>query len=282
MEENEQSIDLRVLWKVLKDHLLPIAACAIIAAVVGLVLSVAVIPKQYASKAQLVVKNTDDNTSSTIMNINDINAAQKMVATCQVVFTTDHVLGELQALFSNYSIGELRNMIVIEAVNNTEILSVSVTTLDPQVSMDIATKLTELGMSEFKSVYDNGSIKLLSQPSLPQSHTFPSVPMFTVVGLFLGLVISYIVFLVIEMVDIKVKPDDDLMQLYGIPVFAEIMNFEISDKGSYKYNYYSHSSSESSQKPKPKTEHTTAAAAEEKLSEPSTVDKIGDKRKENA
>ncbi len=281
MEENEQSIDLRVLWKVLKDHLLPIAACAVIAAVVGLVLSVAVIPKQYASEATMVVKNTDETSSSTLLNINDINAAQKMVATCQVVFTTNQVLSELQSSFSNFSINELRDMIVIEAVNNTEILRVSVTTGDPQTSKDIATKLTELAINKFKSVYDNGSIQIVSEPELPESHTFPSVPMFVLVGLFIGLVISYIVFLVIEMVDVKVKPDDDLMQLYGIPVFAEIMNFEISDKGSYKYNYYSHSSSESSHKPKPKTEQNTTAA-EEKLSDAPAVDKIGDKRKENA
>ncbi len=281
MEENEQTIDLRVLWKILKDHWLPIVACAIIAAVVGLVLSIAVIPKQFTSEATMVVKNTDDSSTSTLLNINDINAAQKMVATCQIVFTTNHVLSELQSSFGNYSINELKDMIVIEAVNNTEILKVSVTTLNAQTSTDIATKLTELAMTEFKSVYDNGSIKLLSEPQYPEAPTFPSVPMFTVVGLFIGLVVSYIVFLVIEMVDIKVKPDDDLMQLYGIPVFAEIMNFELSDKASYKYNYYSHTGSESSQKPKLKTD-PNVKPIEGKLQDASVADKIGDKRKENA
>ena len=45
-----------------------------------------------------------------------------------------------------------------------------------------------------------------------------------------------------------IKPTDDLMQIYGIPVFAEIMDFELSDKGSYKYSsYYSSSRAEKQQ-----------------------------------
>ena len=39
-------------------------------------------------------------------------------------------------------------------------------------------------------------------------------------------VLVYIFFLLKEMLDVKIKPDDDLAVIYDIPVFAEIVDFE--------------------------------------------------------
>ena len=41
-----------------------------------------------------------------------------------------------------------------------------------------------------------------------------------------------------EILDIRVKDDDDLAQIYGIPVFAEIVDFMSADKSGYKYSKY--------------------------------------------
>lgn len=277
MEENEQSIDLRVLLKVLRDHVLPIAAAAVAAALVGLILSAVIIPKKYTSEALMYVENNNNADSNSSLNINDINAAQKIVNTCQILFTSHSVLRELQTSFDNFSISELKEMIVIESVNSTEVLRISVTSLSPQISADMAARMVELSTSEFQRVLKNGSIELVSSPTTG-SLTFPSVPQFTIIGLLIGLVVSYVVFLIIELIDVKVKPGDDLMQMYGIPVFAEIMDFELSDKGSYKYHYYSTSTPETgSTKPK------SASKSQSSSHSSSGSDKgSSGKRKENA
>lgn len=285
MEEKEQTIDLRVLLKVLKDHLLPIAAAAVLAAVVGLILSAVIIPKKYTSEAMMYVENSADKETSSSININDINAAQKIVSTCQILFTSNYVLGELKESFDSYSVTQLKDMITIESVNSTQILKFSVTTLDPQTSADMAARLVELSTAEFKRVIGNGSIETVSAPTLPKNHTFPSVPQFTLIGLLIGLVVSYAIFLIIELVDVKVKPTDDLMQMYNIPVFAEIMDFENTDKGGYKYHYYSSSNPETSAKSKNDSKtKSIAPLKKDEASAPdsSAVDNNGDIRKENA
>lgn len=284
MEENEQSIDLRVLLKVFKDHFLPIAVAAVAAAVIGLILSAIIVPKQYTVESRLYVENSVDNSGSSSVNINDINAAQKLVSTCQELFKGDRVISDLRASFSEYNMNELKDMIVIEAVNSTEILRIAVTTLDPQQSVDIVTRLVDLSINEFERVIPNGSIKRLYPDEqhpleVPKSPSFPSIPMFTAVGLIIGLVVSYVIFLVIEMVDVKVKPSDDLMQIYGIPVFAEIMDFEMSDKSSYKYSsYYSSSGREHTQSAKSGQRTNNSIPQTSK----SSADKGSGNRKENA
>ena len=233
----EQTIDLKVLLKVLTEHIIPIVISTVLAAVVGFFLAFSIIPKEYTSEALMYVENTASKTDESA--INDINAAQKLVNTCQILFTSDYILGQLsEDIGGTYTIGELGEMITIQSVNSTEVLSITVVSKSPQVSKEIADKLVALSEVEFMRVIKTGSIEVVSAATLPKSHTFPSVPMFTVVALFIGFAGAYFICLIMEILDIRVKDDDDLAQIYGIPVFAEIVDFLSADKSGYKYSKY--------------------------------------------
>lgn len=236
----EQTIDLKVLLKVFTGHIVPIAIAAVISAVLGFVLAFAVIPKQYTSEALMYVENSSAKTDDSAININDINAAQKLVNTCQILFTSDYILGRLSDRIDGvYSAEELKDMISIESVNSTEVLKISAVSLNPNNSKIIADILVELSKEEFHRVIKNGSIEVVSEAAVPEKHTFPSVPQFTVIGFFLGFLLSYFVCLIIEILDVRVKEEDDLAQIYNIPVFAEIVDFVSADKSGYKYKKYS-------------------------------------------
>ena len=127
----------------------------------------------------------------------------------------------------------LKKMVSVTSVNNTEVLKISVVSGRPEESYQINVKLSELSKKEFIRVIKNGSIEPVSMPSYPTEHTFPSVSKFTAAGLLTGLFGSCFVFLVIELLDIKVKPTDDLMELYDIPVFAEILDFKMINGSRY-------------------------------------------------
>ena len=260
MDEQEQTIDLRVLFRVFAEHIIPIVIVAVLAAGIGFSLASFVIAKQYTSSAMLYVENSTKKNEESL-NINDINAAQKIVSTCQILFTSDYILGELEDAFGGrYTAAQLNKMITIESVNNTQILKISVKSTSPTEAKEIADKLAELSQIEFLRVIKNGSIEVVSEATLPVGHTFPSVTTFTAVGFVLGLFGSYFIFLLIEIFDTKVKADDDLAQIYGIPVFAEIMDFEASVKSGYKYESYG-GKSKSSGEHRSHSSHTAAAKA---------------------
>ncbi len=239
MNEQDRTIDLKILFKVLFNHIVPIVTATIAAGVIGFVLSSFVIRKEYTAEALLYVENSANKTGEAI-NVNDISAAQKLVNTCQILFTSDYILEQLKtSLNADWSVPEMQDMISVESVNGTEVLRISVVTNSKTLSVAVADKLVELSQKEFLRVIKNGSIEIVSSASHPESHTYPNVIIFTAGGLFIGLCGSYIIFLLLEMLDTKVKEDDDLAQMYGIPVFAEIMDFEAADRSGYKYDSYS-------------------------------------------
>ena len=241
MNEQEQTIDLRTLFRVFTGHIIPIAAVTLFAAAVGFVLAFFIVPKQYKSETLMYVENSSsarDDASS--ININDINAAQKLVNTCQILFTSDYVFGELNSAFGGvYTNEQLGNMIKISSVNSTEVLRISVNSGSPQESYDVALKFSELAVKEFNRIIKGGSIETVSPPTYPLKHDFPSVTKFTLIGAAAGFVLVYIFFLLKEMLDVKIKPDDDLAVIYDIPVFAEIVDFEEAEKSGGKYLRYS-------------------------------------------
>lgn len=240
MDEQEQTIDLRNLLAILRERIVVILIAAIACAAVGFTLSAFVIEKRYSSEALLYVENSASKSDDSAININDINAAQKLVNTCQILFTSDYMLEKLSEALPqyNYTSSNYEKMITIESVNSTEVLKISVETPSPEISVTIANKLVELSQIEYMRVIKNGSIEIVSNAIYPQRHIFPSNTLFTVGGFAIGLFGTYLIFLVVELLDTKVKPDDDLAKKYDIPVFAEIMDFLAVDKSDYKYSSY--------------------------------------------
>ena len=146
MEEQEQTIDLRDLFKVLKEHLLFIIAVTLACGIAGFALSYFVVEKKYVSEALLYVENSANKSEDSAININDINAAQKLVKTCQILFTSDNVLNKLTEELSDleYSAEQYKKMITVSSVDSTEVLEVSVETNSPERSKLIADKVVEL------------------------------------------------------------------------------------------------------------------------------------------
>lgn len=239
MSEQEQTIDLRVLLKVLIEHLIPIIIVTVAAAAIGFSLAKFVIPKEYTSEALMYVENSTNKQEDSTLNINDINVAQKLVNTCQIIFKSNKLLGDLStALNGEYTAEQLNKMIDVSAVNSTEVLKVSVKAGSPESAYRVASKFTELAKVEFIRVIETGSIRDVDPARMPETHTYPSAARFTLIAALIGLVGTYFVFLVIELLDTKVKPEDDLATLYELPVFAEILDFETAGKSGYKYGKY--------------------------------------------
>lgn len=235
--ENEEVIDLMYLFRILKKHLLFVVLVGVICAAAAFVLSEFVMTKKYESKALLYVENSQQTSES--VNINDINAAQKLVNTCQIIFKSSTMMDNLIAnLDLPYTKEELDKMITATSVNSTEVMQLVVESTDPQEAEEIVNELVRLANIEFLRVIKSGSLEVIDYGEIDIRPSFPNVTLITVAGLLLGLVVAYIIVFVNDMLDVVVKHDDNLAKLYGIPVFAEITDFMSANESKYGYSKY--------------------------------------------
>ncbi len=240
--ENEEVIDLGYLFKILKKHLLFIILVGLVCGAAAFVLSEFVMTKKYESKALLYVENSQKTSES--VNINDINAAQKLVNTCQIIFKSSTMMDNLIAnLDLPYTKEELDKMITAQSVNSTEVMQLSVESTSPQEAEKVVNELVRLANIEFLRVIKSGSLEVIDYGEIDTRPSFPNVTLITAVGL---------------IIDVVVKHDDNLAKLYGIPVFAEITDFLSASESKYgysKYGYgYGYGYGNSSRKQQQKTE----------------------------
>ena len=232
----EDSIDIKQLFSVLKSHLLPIAVSAVICGAAGFSAAEFLVPKQYESSAMLYVEN-NQNKSETL-NVNDITAAQKLVNTCQIIFQSNKMLDSvIYELDLPYTKEELSKMISVTSVNSTEVMRITASNEDPQLSADIVNVLVELAREEFMRVIKSGSIEVVEYGEVPENPSFPKPMIFCAAGVILGAAAAYIIFFLKEILSVTVTPRDDLSKIYSVPVFAEIMDFEAADGKGYGYGY---------------------------------------------
>lgn len=232
----EETLDLGYLFSVFKKHLLLLILVGILCGAAGFGVSNFLIPKKYESRALLYVENNQQASES--VNINDINAAQKLVNTCQIIFKSSTMMDNLIAnLDLPYTKDELDEMIKASSVNNTEVMELVVESSSAIESEKIVNELVELSKEEFSRVIKSGSIEVIDYGEVNTDPSYPNVLLITAAALILGVVITYISVLVREMLDVAVKNDDNLAQLYDVPVFAEIVDFDNSSSSKYGYGY---------------------------------------------
>ena len=186
----EDSIDIKQLFSVLKSHLLPIAVSAVICGAAGFSAAKFLVPKQYESSAMLYVENNQNKTET--LNVNDITAAQKLVNTCQIIFQSNKMLDSViyePAL--PYTKEELSGMISVTSVNSTEVMRITASNEDPQLSADIVNVLVELARDEFMRVIKSGSIEVVEYGEVPENPSFPRPMIFCAAGVILGAAAAY-------------------------------------------------------------------------------------------
>ena len=235
--ENEEVIDLGYLFRILKKHLLFIMLVGIVCAAAAFVLSEFVMTKKYESSALLYVENSQQTSES--VNINDINAAQKLVNTCQIIFKSGTVMDSLIAnLDLPYTKEQLNGMITAQSVNSTEVMRLVVESTNPQEAEEIVNELVRLSNIEFLRVIKSGSLEVIDYGEIDTRPSSPNVTLITAAGFLLGLIAAYLIVFVNDMLDVVVKHDDNLAKLYGIPVFAEITDFLSANESKYGYSKY--------------------------------------------
>jgi capsular polysaccharide biosynthesis protein len=121
-----------------------------------------------------------------------------------------------------YTYGEIAGMLSMSAVNQTELLEISVLCPDPYGAYKITNSIIKNSGDEIERVVDGGSVRIIDNASVPTKPSSPNVYKNTLIGALAGLILGAFVIFLMEMLDTRVKPGEDLQNKYSIPVLGEI------------------------------------------------------------
>ena len=246
----KREITINEILKMLRAHIKLIIIITLVGGILAYAYSAYMITPMYSTSTLLYVTNSEelpgdsaitsstDNTDSSEVQksgSNDIIISSRIAQVCTTLFKTDLMMSELiEYLDLSLSPGQLKGMISITASEDTQFLHVNVTGTEPETAAKIANAFPAAAQDLYKLFFPYGQIIVADKAGVPTTPSSPDIKKNTLFGLAGGLVLSVLLALFLEVIDTTVKPGDDLYKMYGIPVFAGIVDIESEGKGKGK------------------------------------------------
>lgn len=242
MEENrinstgEIEIDL---WKLLQAYLNKwwiIALSIVLFAGVMLVYTMKCVTPQYRASVTIYVNNNRSSEKLDYVSSNDLSTSQKLVNTYTNMLTSNTVLEKvIEATGQDYTAEQLRKLISTQQVDETEIFKVFVLHPDPTVAVQLANAVALTAPEVIADFVEGSSTKIIDYAKLPTSPHSPSYPKNTILGGLAGAVLAVVLITVQTLLDVRIKDEADLLDLFDYPILGQIPDMEQQHSGKHAY-----------------------------------------------
>lgn len=194
----------------------------------------------YQASAMFYVNNGSVSVGDSGVRISsgDINASKSLVETYIVILNTRETLNEVNGYAgTNYGYSTLRDMIEAEAVNETEIFRVVVTSPNPDEAERIANAIVAVLPERISNIVEGSLAKVVDPAVRPTGPSSPSYINNILLSFLLGAVFGAGLIIVQEFLSIAIREEEDVTQVCKYPILAAIPDMTVVSKGDGYYGY---------------------------------------------
>lgn len=229
VDDDYDTIDLLEVLEVVRQHILVILLVTVVAAAAGFGVSKFVLIPQYEASALMIVNTRQDVTAN--VTSDQINSATKLVSTYSIIIKSDTVLQQvINNLGLSLTYGQLKERVTVSAVDDTQVMQITVRSDNPEWARQVCEQITAISPDVILESVEAGSVKLISQPSVAPDPVSPNVLKNTAIAAILGLVASIGIVVLRELLDNKIKTEDDVRKYLDLPVVGVIPDYEMGGK----------------------------------------------------
>ena len=116
----------------------------------------------------------------------------------------------------------------VETISDTRLIEITVTDVNPVMAQLIANEIRKIASDRIMEVMDIQAVNVVDEVNLPEPAS-PSVPKWTVIGLFLGAVLCAMIIIIRFLLDDTIKTSDDIEKYLELSTLAMIPTIEQQD-----------------------------------------------------
>lgn len=212
-------MELIELWRVVKKRLWMIVVITVVATGTSGILSKFVLPKQYASASSLMV--IPHNSASDLLTT--MVTGQQVVDTYAQVATSRTVLQHVESQL-NFSmpIQKLAQMIQATPVTNTDLLTVQVTSTNPNFSSQVANAVAQATVQEVQTLTQQRDLQVVDSAVPTNLPVAPKTKTNVAIALVLGLMVGGGLAFLLEYLDDSLRTEEDVKRVLDLPVLTAV------------------------------------------------------------
>ena len=242
-QRNEEiEIDLGRVVRAVMDRAWIVMVVTVLCAVVTFFGTLLFITPKYESAAMFYVNNSNLSLGDASFSISsgDLTTSRNLVDSYIVILNTRETLVDvIDYAGASCTYEELRKMIASEAVDETEIFKVTVTSTDAQEAERLANAIAYILPKRIGTIIDGTSAKVVDAAIVASKPSSPSYTKNTVIGFMLGFMLAVGTVALREIFDITIRSEEDVAQCCKHPILAAVPDMTAPGKGG---SYYGSSS----------------------------------------
>jgi capsular polysaccharide biosynthesis protein len=227
-----EEIELREVFHILWKRRMMILIITLLATLISALLSFFVIKPKYEATTTLLVNKKQSNIPVTA-EYNEILANQALVKTYNEIIKSRSVTeAVIEKLHLDMTVDDLDNDIKVNAVNQSQVFSVTVTYKDPHMAVMIANSIADTFKEKVVSLMQVENVQTVDRaieqnPPVPVS---PKKALNITIAFVLGIMVSVGLAFLLEYLDNTIKTEEDVQRVLDLPVLGSIALIEQDGK----------------------------------------------------
>lgn len=212
----------KVFSLLLQNFVLLIIVILLLMILAGVISTLFIAPK-YEAKSTLIINKTSGQLKSTEYDYSDILLTQSLVNTYSIIIISDAVLTQvINNIGHNISPDDLRKNLIVQGIDDTEIISISVKDTIPKRAVDVVNEITRVCPEEIIRIANVGSVEVIDRAVLPKEPISPNISLNIVLAGLMGFILTVLFILAKDQLDKTIKSQEDIETLLGLPVLGQL------------------------------------------------------------
>lgn len=222
VQNEEMEIDLGEFFKFLKSKYKSIIICVLLGAVAAGLVTVFLMDRKYESAARIYAK---PEVTDGVVNGTQINANNLMVNNYVEMLKGNNIQNQV-ADNLGISSGQVSGSVSISNVTDTQIIRISATTTDPQLSQKIVNEMIDTFTKEVGETLNVTNIAVIDEAGVPTSPVSPNLKRNIVLGALVGGAICVGIIFIRYMLDTHIHNKEEAEKYLDIPCLGSIPYYD--------------------------------------------------------
>ncbi len=226
-KQNEKyaTIDLFELLREIWNRKIIVIAFLIVGITFSLINSIFFTQHTYTADGTIYVSSESQSLTENAqyVNPNAIYTARILSSTyVETLYLRSFLMDVSSDIGGKYNWMQISSMISIEILNETELLSISVTANSPEDAYMITRSMLKLAPEKLNEVTKGGSIKIIDDVVMPTRENGKGTIRNALLAAIISVVLAAILIFVITLLDTRVRKGEDIAKRYNVSILGTL------------------------------------------------------------
>lgn len=219
----ESTIDLTKILEILRKNMKILIILPLLGLVISAIISFFFLDEKYQASTQVLVNQKESDTQ---MMAQEVQSNIQLVNTYSEIVKSPRILDKVsKELNRKYSSSEISNMLTVNNQAESQLLNIAIESKSGNDSEKVANKISEVFSEEVPDIMNVDNVSVLSTADDTAKQVAPKTVVNLIIGLITGLILALLIIFIKEMIDKRIKSEEDVENELEIPVLGSIQKF---------------------------------------------------------